>query len=232
MKTTTPIYAQRIKLSVASAPKSATLTETAMQLKKRCINCNPTPPPPPPGKTSIEHLPPSALRGRMPLHRNSKKLKNDSEIQNNKTYTNIVKTTIKEATPPAKPVINLTDKHDLKWVILILEAHIASIGDGTPYNVILQESFNANNLDVIIPNRDAQKIMDIYLNPKQKQKDHAPEEFLYESSSSSDDESSDEEEHQPPQTEDEAPPQTEEQSDNQKNGKKEEKFSRINFSPS
>ena len=58
--------------------------------------------------------------------------------------------------------------------------------------------------------------MDIYLNPKQKQKDHAPDEFFYKSSSSSDDESSDEEELQPPQTEDEAPPQTQEQSDNQK----------------
>ena len=168
----------------------------------------------------------------MPLHRNSKNSKNDSEIQNNKTYANIVKTTIKETTPPVKPVINLTDKHHLKWVILILEAHIASIGDGRLYKVILQESLKAINLDVIIPNRDSQKIMDIYLNPKQKQKDHAPEEFLYESSSRSDDENSDEEELQPPQTEDEAPPQTQERSDNQKKSKKEEKFSRINFSPS
>ena len=69
--------------------------------------------------------------------------------------------------------------------------------------------------------------MDIYSNPKQKQKDHVPEEFLCESRSSSD-ESSEEEELQPPQTEDEAPPQTKdeappltlEQSDNQKNGKR------------
>ena len=98
-----------------------------------------------------------------------------------------------------------------------MEAHIASIGDGRPYNLILQESLKANNLDVIIPNRDSQKIMDIYLNPKQKQKDHAPDEFLYESSSSSDDESSDEEELQPPQTEDEVPPKTQERSDNRRN---------------
>ena len=76
---------------------------------------------------------------------------------------------------------------------------------GDHYNVILQESLKANNIDVVIPNRDSQKIMDIYSNPKQKQKDHVPEEFLCESSSSSD-ESSDEEELQPPQMEDEAPP--------------------------
>ena len=101
-----------------------------------------------------------------------------------------------------------------------MEAHIASIDDGRPYNVILQESLKANNLDVPIPNRDSQKIMDIYLNPKQNQKHHAPEEFLYESSSSSDDESSDEEELQPPQTEDEAAPKKQERSDNRKNEKR------------
>ena len=99
------------------------------------------------------------------------KLKNDSEIQNNKTYANIVKTTIKETTPPAKPITNLTGKHHLKWVLLILEAHIASIGEGRPYNVILQEILKANNLDVTISSRDSQKFLDIYLNPKQKQKD-------------------------------------------------------------
>ena len=147
------------------------------------------------------------------------KLQNASEIQNNQTYANIVKTTIKETTPPTKPVINLTEKHHLKYAILILEAHIASIGDGRPYNVILQESLKANNIDAVIPNRDSQKIMDIYSNPKQKQKDHVPEKFLCESSSSSD-ESSDEEELQAPQTEDEAPPLTLDQSDNQKNGKR------------
>ena len=64
-----------------------------------------------------------------------------------------MKTTIKETTPPTKPVINLTEKHHLKYVILILEVNIASIGDGRPYNVILQESLKANNIDAVIPNR-------------------------------------------------------------------------------
>ena len=79
-----------------------------------------------------------------------------------------MKTTIKETTPPTKPVINLTEKHNLKYVILILEAHIASIGDVRPYNVILQESIKANNIDAVIPNRDSQKTMDIYSNTSQK----------------------------------------------------------------
>ena len=58
----------------------------------------------------------------------------------------------------------------------------ADWADGRPYNVILQESLKANNIVAVIPNRDSQKIMDIYLNPKQKQKYHVPEEFLCESS--------------------------------------------------
>ena len=160
--------------------------------------------PHPPGQNFLRTLASFCPVRKDAIAQKQQKLKNDSEIQNNKTYANIVKTTIKETTPPPKPVINLTDKHHLKWVILILEAHIASIGDGRPYNVILQESPKGNNLLVIIPERDSQKIMNIYLNPKQK--DHVPEVFLHESSSSSD-KSSDEEELQPPQTEDEAPPQ-------------------------
>ena len=180
-------------------------------VEKRCINC-------PPGQNLHRTLAPFCPVRKEAIAQ-KQKLQNASEIQNNQTYANIVKTTIKETTPPTKPVINLTEKHHLKYVILILEAHIAFIDNGRPYNVILQKSLKANNIDAVIPNRDSQKIMDIYSNPKQKQKDHVPEEFLYESSSSSD-ESSDEEELQPPQTEDEAPPLTLEQSDNQKNGKR------------
>ena len=73
--------------------------------------------------------------------------------------------------------------------------------------------------------------MDIYSNPKQKQKDHAPEESLNKSRSSSDDESSDEEELQHPQTEDEAPPKTQERSDNQKNEKRKKNSSESTSAP-
>ena len=192
-------------------------------VEKRCINC-------PPRQNLHRTLAPFCPVRKEAIAQKQQKLQNANEIQNNQTYANIVKTTIKETTPPTKPVINLTQKHHLKYVILILEAHKASIGDWRPYNVILQESLKANNIDAVIPNRDSQKIMDIYSNLKQKQKDHVPEEFLCESSSSSD-ESSDEEELQPPQTEDEAaPPLTLEQSDNQKNGKG-RKIPTINISP-
>ena len=193
-------------------------------VEKRSINC-------PPGQNFHRTLAPFCPVRKDAIAQKQQKLKNASEIQNNKTNANVVKTTIKETTPPAKPVINLTEKHHLKYVILILEAHIASIGDGRPYNVILQESLKANNIDAVIPNRDSQKIMDIYTNPKQKQKDHAPEEFLNESSSSSDDESSDEEELQPPQTEDEAPPKTQERSDNRKNEKRKKNSSESTSAP-
>ena len=197
--------AKQLKSSVTSTPRSATPTGTL----RFC----------PPGQNLHRTLSPFCPARKEAIAQKQQKLQNASQIQNNQTYSNIVKTTIKETTPPTKPVINLTEKHHLKYVILILEAHIASIGDGRPYNVILQESLKANNIDAVIPNRDSQKIMDIYSNPKQKQKDHVPEEFLCESSSSSN-ESSDEEELHPPQTEDEAPPLTLGQSDNQKNRKR------------
>ena len=163
MKTISLVTAKQLNSSVASAPRSATPTGTTMQSKKKCINC-------PPGQNLHRTFAPFCPVWKEAIAQKQQKLQNASEIQNNQTYANIVKTTIKETTPPTKPVINLTEKHHLKYVILILEAHIASIGDGRPYNVILQESLKANNIDAVIPNRDSQKIMDIYSNPKKIKK--------------------------------------------------------------
>ena len=52
---------------------------------------------------------------------------------------------------------------------LVIEAHIASIGDKRPYNEILSESLKLNyDIDVKLPNRDSQKVLNIYLNPEQQ----------------------------------------------------------------
>ena len=40
--------------------------------------------------------------------------------------------------------------------------HVASIGDGRPYIEILEESLNANNIDVKVPNRETHKKSWIY----------------------------------------------------------------------
>ena len=54
-------------------------------------------------------------------------------------------------------------------VALVIEAHIDSIGDGRPYNEILSESLRLNyDIDVKLPNRDSQKILNVYLNPEQQ----------------------------------------------------------------
>ena len=54
-------------------------------------------------------------------------------------------------------------------VALVIEAHIASIGDKRPYNEILSESLKLNyDIDVKLTNRDSQKILNIYLNPEQQ----------------------------------------------------------------
>ena len=63
-------------------------------------------------------------------------------------------------------MINLIDKTQLKMIATVIEAHIASIGDKRPYNEILSESLKLNyDIDVKLPNRDSQKILDVYLNP-------------------------------------------------------------------
>ena len=136
-------------------------------VEKRCINC-------PPGQNFHRTLAPFCPVRKDDIAQKQQKFKNASEIQNNKTYANIVKTTIKETKPP---VIHLTEKHHLKYVILILEAHIASIGDGRPYNVILQESIKANNIGAVIPNRvyrDSQKNHGHLLKSKTKAKRQCP----------------------------------------------------------
>ena len=54
-------------------------------------------------------------------------------------------------------------------VALVIDAHIASIGDKRPYKEILSESLKLNyDIDVKLPNRDSQKILNIYLNPEQQ----------------------------------------------------------------
>ena len=66
-------------------------------------------------------------------------------------------------------MINLTDKTQLKMVAIVIEAHIAMIGDKRPYTEILLESLKLNyDIDVKLPNRNSQKIIDIYLNPGQQ----------------------------------------------------------------
>ena len=59
-------------------------------------------------------------------------------------------------------------------VALVIEAHIASIGDGRPYNEILSESLRLNyDIDVKLPNRDSQKILNVYLNPGQQKTENS-----------------------------------------------------------
>ena len=132
---------------------------------KRCLNC-------PPDNNNHRTLAASCPIKRRAIADKEKRLKDETEKQNNKTYSTIVKNTIKETIPAPRPTINLTDKTQLKMVALVIEAHIASIGDGRPYNEILSESLRLNyDIDVKLPNRDSQKILNVYLNPGQQKTD-------------------------------------------------------------
>ena len=133
--------------------------------EKRCLNCP---------KDNNFHR---TLDNKCPVKKQAtinkeNKLKAETEKHNNKTYSDIVKNTIKQTAPPPKPTIQLTNKVHLKLIALVIEAHVASIGDSRPYNEILSESLRLNyGLDIKLPDRDSQKILDIYLNPENQSDD-------------------------------------------------------------
>ena len=128
-------------------------------LVKRCLNC-------PPNDNNHRTLAPSCPVKKKAILDKQARQKNETVKQNQQTYSDIVKTTLKETVPTPRPTIQLTDKTHLKLVTLIIEAHIAAIGDKRPYNDIISESLKLNyDLDIKLPDRDSQKILDIYLNP-------------------------------------------------------------------
>ena len=57
------------------------------------------------------------------------KLKTLTEKTMKQTCSNIVKTTIKQTTPPPRLTINLTEKTHLKTVALVIEAHVTAFKD-------------------------------------------------------------------------------------------------------
>ena len=138
-------------------------------LNKKCLNC-------PPPHNNHRTLAPSCPYKRKAIRDKEQRLTDQKDKMTNKTYSDIVKTTIKETIPTPRPTINITDKTNFKLVALIIEAHIAAITNDKPYNEILSESLRLNyDLDVKFPDRDSQKILDIYLQPtSQRPHDKTP----------------------------------------------------------
>ena len=130
-------------------------------LVKKCLNC-------PPPNNNHRTFAPLCPYKKKAIRDKNQRLNDEKDKATNKTYSDIVKTTIKETAPTPRPTINLTDKTNFKLVALIIEAHIAAITTDKPYNDILSESLRLNyDLDVKFPDRDSQKILDMYLTPNQ-----------------------------------------------------------------
>jgi hypothetical protein len=123
---------------------------------KSCINCK-----------SDSHR---TLAANCPYRKNAirdkeTKIKDDSDRRQNKTYADIAKKAIQETIPAPTPIINITSKTHLKLTALIIEAHIASLTDGKSYGRILSQSLKDNfDIDAKFPDRDSQKIFNIYVN--------------------------------------------------------------------
>ena len=126
-------------------------------ITKKCLNC-------PEGRNQHRTLAPSCPAKKLAIKQKELQIQEKNEKQNSKTYSSIMKATIKETTPQARPIINLTDKTQFKLVALIIEAHVTVLTGDRPYNEIIEESLKLNyDLDVKLPNRDSQKILDMYL---------------------------------------------------------------------
>ena len=89
---------KKLKSFVVSAPKLVTNTETVIPQKNAVV-------------TAPFHR---TLAPFCPMRKDAIAQKQQKMAAKSQTYANIVKTTIKETTPPAEPVINLPDKHHLK----------------------------------------------------------------------------------------------------------------------
>ena len=127
---------------------------------KKCLNCT--------DNNNHSTMSNSCPKKKQAKRDKEQRQKDETVRQSNKTYSSIIKTTIQETTPPPRPIINLTDKTQLKLVAIVLEAHIAAIGDHRPYSDILSESLRLNyDIDVRLPQRDSQKILDLYMKPTQ-----------------------------------------------------------------
>ena len=126
---------------------------------KQCLHC-------PPGQNNHRTLAPSCPTKKKAIRTKQQRLTDEKDKINNKTYSDIVKTAIKETEQPTRPTINLSDKTHLKLVVLIIEAHVASLTGSRPYGEILSASLRLNyDLDVKLPDRDSQNILDLYLKP-------------------------------------------------------------------
>lgn len=124
---------------------------------KRCINC-------PTNDNHHRTLAPSCPYRKRVTKEKERQKEDDIQKTETQTYAKIVKTTIEQTAPAPRPTINLTDKTDLKIVLLTIEAHIAALSGDRPYNEILAESFKLNyDIDVKLPDRDSQKILNMYL---------------------------------------------------------------------
>lgn len=128
---------------------------------KTCLNC--------PTNNNHRTLAPSCPYRKRIIKDKEQQLKDKQTTDETQTYAKIVKTAIQQTAQPPRPTINLTDKTHMKIVLLVIEAHVAAITGDRPYNEIITDSFKRNyDIDVNLPDRDSQKILDIYLKTDQE----------------------------------------------------------------
>lgn len=99
------------------------------------------------------------------------------EAGKSETYAKIVQQTINKTEAfPKMNQMNLNDKTQLKLVAIILEAHIACMGNPEKYGTTLSETLKMNfGIDTTFPNRDSASIFGFYMGNSGTSADNASE---------------------------------------------------------
>jgi len=95
------------------------------------------------------------------------RLKTEAQTKQTETYSAIAKQAVQDATPPPQPIINLTNKTQIKLTAIILEAHVACMTGQGRFGQVLSDSLKLNyDIDTKFPDRDSQKIFNMYMDSK------------------------------------------------------------------
>ena len=122
---------------------------------KKCLNCSQ------PHRTLANSCPTRKQK----LAEKEQSLQTQKNKQQTNTYSGITKQTTQQTDPPNINQLVLNSKTQIKLAAIIIEAHVASLGQGGNFGNILSTSLKLNfNIDTKFPDRNSAQIFNFYIN--------------------------------------------------------------------
>lgn len=124
---------------------------------KKCINC-------PEGNNDHRTMAMKCPVRKAAIAAKNKEKQNQKTVTENKTYAAIAKQAAEATTKENKPrQINVSGMQ-IKMAAIILEAHVAAIGENKSFGKILSASLKENyNIDATFPDRNSKRIFNLYV---------------------------------------------------------------------